>query len=159
GVDHHALHGDRIVLTVSASRVARVSVGDDHGAPVGIEEHLGRIETQTALGIEGAVSAIRVNLPGTDAGYKGVMVGAVHARIELDHVRWVRGGGVIGQQDVHSARLPRVYAEVDTVAESRGAQRKTATRVRYRCRWTDSSRRALMRGFAFREVGRRFFEA
>jgi len=44
GIDHHTLHGDRIVLPVSARHVARISVRHDDGAPVGIEERFGRIE-------------------------------------------------------------------------------------------------------------------
>jgi len=44
GIDHHTLHGSRIVLPVSARGVARVFVGHDDGATVGIEERLGRIE-------------------------------------------------------------------------------------------------------------------
>ena len=130
GVDHHALHGDRIVLPVSARRVARISVGHDDGASVGIEERFGRIETQTALGIERAVGAICINLPGTDAGHKDVpvMVGAMRARIELDHARRVRGGGIIEQQEVHPARLPREHAEVDALGEDGGAEREAPTR-------------------------------
>jgi hypothetical protein len=91
GVDHRTLHGDRIVLPISARHLARVPIGHDNGAPIGIEEHLGGIKTQTMLRIEWAVGAIRINLPGTDPGHESmpVMVGAVRARIELDHARRV----------------------------------------------------------------------
>src|SRR6516225_7230628 len=123
GVDHHALYGDRIVLPKSARRLPRVPIGHDSGASVRIEEHLRRIETKTACGIERAGGAIRINLSGTDSGHENVpvMIGAVRARIELDHAGRVRGGGIVEQQEVHPARLPRKHAEVDTVAEDGSA--------------------------------------
>jgi hypothetical protein len=88
------------------------------------------------------------------------MVGAVRARIELDHARRMRGGGIIEQQEVHPARLPRIHAEFYTVAENVGTQRKAPTRIRYRCGWTDSYYgRALVRGLEFCDIRRRLFEA
>ena len=141
--------------------MARVSVGHDHGATVGIEERLSRIEAQAALGIETAVRAIRINLSGADPGHRNVpiMVGAVRARIELDHARRMRGGGIIEQQEVHPARLPRIHAEIYTIAENVGTQRKAPTGIRYRCGWTDSYGRALVRGFEFCDIRRPLFEA
>jgi hypothetical protein len=150
GIDHHTLHGDGILLTILARRVARISVGHDDGATVGIEEHLGGVETQTALGIEGAVGAIGINLSGTDAWHKDVpvMIGAMRARIELDHARRMRGGGIIEQQEVHPARLPREHAEIDAPGENGGTERETATPV-YQ----------PLRSSGFREFGLYFFKA
>ncbi len=75
--------------------MARTPVGHDDSPPAGIEERFGRIEAYTALGIERAVGAIPINLAGMDAGHKDVqvMIGAMCARIELDHTRRVRGDG------------------------------------------------------------------
>ena len=67
--------------------------------------------------------------------------------------------GMIEQQEVHPARLPRIHAEIDTVAENVGTQRKALTRIRYGCGWTDSYGRALVRGFGFCDIRRRLFEA
>src|SRR6202030_1264908 len=149
GVDHHALHGDRIVLTILARRVARISVGHDDGATVRIEDRFGRFEAQTALAIERAVGAICINLPGADAGHKDVpvMVGAMCARIEFDHAHRVRGGGIIEQQEVHLARLPGDYTEVDALGENGGTERETATPV-YQ----------PLKSSGFREFGLYFFK-
>src|SRR6266567_5803127 len=68
-------------------------------------------------------------------------------------------GGIIEQQEVHPARLPRIHAEIYTVAENVGTQRKAPTRIRYGCGWTDSYWRALVRGFGFCDIRPRLFEA
>src|SRR5207245_2577305 len=79
--------------------------------------------------------------------------------VGVDHERRMRGGGIIEQQEVHPARLPRIHAEIDTVAENVGTQRKAPTRIRYGCGWTDSYGRALVRGFGCCDIRRRLFEA
>ena len=70
------------------------------------------------------------------------------ARVELDHPRRVRGGGIIKQQEVHSARLSGEHAEVHTVAGDGGAEGEASTRVQ-----------RLLRGSGFREFGLHFFKA
>ena len=72
----------------------------------------------------------------------------MRARIELDHARRVRGGGIIEQQEVQPARLPREHAEVDAVSEDGGAEREAPTRV-YR----------PLRGSEFCEIGLYVFKA
>ena len=52
------------------------------------------------------------------------MVGAVRARIELDHPRRLRRVGIIEQQELDPGRLPREHAEVDAAGDDGGAQRK-----------------------------------
>jgi hypothetical protein len=43
------------------------------------------------------------------------MVGAVPARIEIDHPRRLRHSGTIKQQKLQPTRLLREHAEVDTI--------------------------------------------
>ena len=50
----------------------------------------------------------------------------MRARIELDHARRARGGGIIEQQEVHPARLPREHTEIDAVGEDAGAEREAS---------------------------------
>ena len=90
------------LLPVLARALAGIRLGHDDGAPVGVEQHLARIETQAALGIERTEGAIRVELSGTDAGHENVpvMVGAVRARIEVDHPCRLRRRGIIEQQQL-----------------------------------------------------------
>src|SRR5271166_6315031 len=147
GIDHHALYGVRVGFAVSARGVARVSIGHDDGASIGIKEDLGGIETQTALGIERTVGAIRINLSWTDSGHKDVpvMVGAMRVSIEADYPRRFRRGSVIEQQQLHSARLSREHAEVDAVGEDGGAQGKASPRARSRCRRSKSVGRSSLK--------------
>ena len=97
---------------VLARALAGIRVGHDDGAPIGIEQNLARIEAQTLPGIERTEGAICVDLSGTDSGHENVpvMVGAVRARIELDHPRRLRRSGIIEQQQLHPSRLPREHA-------------------------------------------------
>jgi hypothetical protein len=76
------------------------------------------------------------------------MVGAMRARIELDHARRVRVGGIIEQQEVHPARLPGEHTEVDALGENGGTERETATPV-YQ----------PLRSSGFPEFGLYFFKA
>src|SRR5208337_1412396 len=140
--------------------VARVSIGHDDGASIGIKEDLGGIETQSAFRIERTVGAIRINLSWTDSGHKDVpvMVGAMRVSIEADYPRRFRRGSVIEQQQLHSARLSREHAEVDAVGEDGGAQRKASPRARSRCRRSKSVRRSGERSFECCGTGLHFIK-
>ena len=128
GVDHDALHGGGSVLSPLACEVTAIGVRYDDGAPIGVYENLVWIETQAVRRIKRAAGTIGIHLPWADAGneYVPVVVGAMCARIELDHARRTRGGRIIEQQEVHSGRLPRKHAEIDTVAEDGGAEREAS---------------------------------
>src|SRR3954447_23149657 len=86
GIGHDAFHRVRVALPVLARPLAGIRLRDDNSAPVGIEQDLARIETQTLTGIERTERAIGVDLSGADPGHENVpvMVGAVPARVELD---------------------------------------------------------------------------
>ena len=76
-------------------------------------------------------NSICVDLSGTDAGHESVpiMIGAVRARIELDHARWLRRSDVIEQQQLKPTGLPRKHTEIDAVCENCRAQRETSSRL------------------------------
>ncbi len=76
------------------------------------------------------------------------MIGAMRARIEFDHPRRVRCGGIIEQQEIHPARLPREHTEVDALTEDGGAEREAPTRAQ-----------RLLRGSGFCKFGLFFFKA
>ena len=61
-IDDHALHGGRGIVARPAAASRRVAFRDDNAAAVRIEQHLGGIESQPAVGSHGPVDAIPVDL-------------------------------------------------------------------------------------------------
>jgi hypothetical protein len=86
-VDHHAFHRNRVALPVFARALPTVQLGQDDGPPIGIEQNFAWIETQAAPGIERTESAIRIDLADPDSRHETVpvMIGAMRARIEVNH--------------------------------------------------------------------------
>jgi hypothetical protein len=78
-IHHHALHRRGGVVAFEARGIAAVILGNNHAAPIRIEQNLGGIEPHPVRGIERPVDAIAVKLPGLHARHKYVpiMVGAV----------------------------------------------------------------------------------
>ena len=76
-IDDDALHRRRGVVARPACGGAAVVPGDDHAAPVGIHQHLGRVKPQAACGGRRPLDPVAVQLPGPDAGYDEVENGAL----------------------------------------------------------------------------------
>ena len=132
GVDHDAFHRVRVALPVLPRLLPGIPFRNDDGAPIGIEQNLARIETQTLTGIERTEGAIRVDLSGADPGHEGVpvMVGAVRARVEVDHMRRRCRFGILEQQQLDPRGLPREHGKIDAIWQDDGAQGKALTGAR-----------------------------
>ena len=158
GVDHYALHCDRIVLPILACHLARISIRHGNSAPVWVEQNLARIETEAVLGCERPSNAVTVELAGTNSGDENVpiVISPVLACLEIDRACGVRLLGIIEQQEFHSACVPGKHAEVDTVGKNGGPQRETSAGARLRRRRV-SFGWPLDLDFEFCEIGGHFY--
>ena len=126
GIHDDTAHGDLRVLARAARRQTVVPVRHDDGAPVGIEQHLGRIEAKPSRRVERADGAVRVDLSGAESGHEGVpvVVGPVSRRIEADDARRLGVACAVEEQKLDGAGLAREDAEVDAALHDGGAQRE-----------------------------------
>jgi hypothetical protein len=126
GIDDDAAHGDLRVVARAARRQTVVLVRHDNGAPVGIEQHLGRIEAKPSRRVDGAGCAVRVDLCGAESGHESVpvVVAPVSRRIEADDARRLGVAYAVEEEKLDRAGLAREDAEVDAALHHGSAKRE-----------------------------------
>ena len=124
-IGDHALHRRRGVVARSARGLAAVPVGHGDRQGVGVEQKLARVEAQAALGREGTVGSISVELARRDPGHEDVpvVVGAVDGRIQRHDPGRLRRLLPVEEQELHPVRALREHAEVDAPRLDRRAER------------------------------------
>ena len=116
-IDHHALHGGRGVVALPARSLAAVIFGDDHAAPIRIEEHLRGVEPQSARWIVRTLDAVGVELPRlhTRDEHVPIVVGAVGRRVDRNHARRTRIVLTVEEQQLDARGTAREHTEVHAV--------------------------------------------
>ena len=127
-IRHRALHGDGRVRARLLGGPAAVARGHRHGLPVGVQEHLVRVEPQAAGGVAWPVHPIAVELPGRETRHEDmpVVVRAMPPGIEADDAGRLGLLHVIEQQQFHQGGALGEHAEVDPLRGEGRPERKTS---------------------------------
>src|SRR6266702_2607796 len=123
-VGHHALHRGRGVVGLASRSGAAVALRNDDAPAIGVEEHLGGVETLAVRGLPASVHAVTVDLARPYVRYEGVpvVIRAIGRWIEPDHAARSRVVLPVEEQQLHAGCLAREDAEIDAAGTDRRAQ-------------------------------------
>ena len=135
GIDDHALESRRGVVARLTRRVATAARRPCYTLAVWIEQHLVAVEAQALAGVVRTIGAKRIQLSRPQTRHEGVpvVVGALGARVQVDHMRGLGIVHAVEEEKLNRCAVLREDAEVDAARTERRTERKAAALQRGDC--------------------------
>ena len=129
GIGDHALHRGRAIVARQRSVDAAVGLRHGDGLAVWVQQHFGRVESQSPLRFERSECAIAIDLADLNTGHEDmpVVVCPVAPRVERNHHAGPCIVGAVEEQQLDARAAFRKHAEVDALRMNAGAERVRLT--------------------------------